>query len=62
MRVNPPALHGGISQVNPSHWVSDEKNAASHTQKCVFLVLFLSLREYNPSLTHFSVILSLFVL
>lgn len=29
--VNPPALHRGISQVNPSHSVSDEKNTASHT-------------------------------
>lgn len=33
MYVNPPAPHGGISQVNPSDSVSDEKNTTSHTQK-----------------------------
>lgn len=31
MYVNPPAPHGGISQVNPSHSVSDEKITASET-------------------------------
>lgn len=30
MCVNPSSLHGGISQVNPSHSLSDEKNTSSH--------------------------------
>lgn len=40
--VNPSALHGGISQVNPSHSLSDEKNTSSHPEKlvCAHLVFF----------------------
>lgn len=41
MCVNPPALHGGISQVNPSHSVSDEKNTASHTKNSHVAAFFL---------------------
>lgn len=47
--VNPSALHGGISQVNPSHSLSDEKNTSSHPEKlvCAHLFFFVCLFFYQ---------------
>lgn len=46
--INPPAPHGGINQVNPSHSGSDEEKELLHTH---VRKSRQKLHEHNPSLT-----------